>query len=106
VGSGSEYDALRHLRRIPGCRKERVVRIPATADLHYGLEREMDECTRQLARQVCSSDADLFLLGGDVAERSMESFGECLALFSDFSGPKLFVPGNHDFWIRSVSWEN
>jgi predicted phosphohydrolase len=82
------------------------MKLLATADLHYGLSPEGKECARRLAQEVCCSDAEALLIGGDVGERSMESLCECLELFGDFDGWKMFVPGNHDLWIRTITWDN
>jgi len=74
-----------------------------TADLHFGSYDDGDECTRRLAEDVCASDADVFALAGDVAEKELEDLEQCLSLFEDFDGLKLFVPGNHDLWTTGHS---
>lgn len=74
-----------------------------TADLHYGSYPEGDECTRRLAREVCASGAEVFALAGDAAGVGPGPLQECLELFQDFSGLKLFVPGNHDLWTDGGS---
>ena len=75
----------------------------ATADLHFGSYADGDECTRRLAEDVCASDADVFALAGDVAEKELEDLEQCLSLFDGFDGPKFFVPGNHDLWTTGDS---
>ncbi len=73
-------------------------RILVTGDLHYGLYPQGDGCTHELARAVCGSGAEAFAIAGDVADADVEYFAACLALFEDFGGLKLVVPGNHDLW--------
>ena len=76
-------------------------KVLMTADLHYGLYRTGDAATRELARRVCASDADAFIIAGDVAGSEPEAFAECLGLFRSFRGTRLMVPGNHDLWTRA-----
>lgn len=77
------------------------------SDLHYGVSREGDGNVEALARHVCERGAGALLLGGDLAHDAA-SLDACLALFRDFAGPKLAVPGNHDVWttygVGADSW--
>jgi predicted phosphodiesterase len=72
------------------------VRIVAAADLHFS------ESTRErvtaLAGAMCRSGADALVLAGDAVAGGPEDLAEVLALFADYSGPKLMVAGNHDLW--------
>ena len=52
-------------------------------------------------KYVTNSDADVFIVAGDVADRDTGEFAECLELFGDFDGHKLVVPGNHDLWTTN-----
>lgn len=76
-------------------------KLLATADLHLTLYPEGDTSAFELARHVCESDADAFIIAGDVADMSLGSIASCLRLFEGFEGLKLLVPGNHDLWVRS-----
>ena len=74
--------------------------ILVTSDLHYGQSARGDVSVRALADAVRSSPADVLVLAGDLAEGEV-ALSSCLALFSDFPGAKLAVPGNHDVWLRA-----
>jgi len=80
-------------------------RLLAAADLHFGLRPEGDECTRLLAQQVCGSQADAFVIAGDVGETDARNLRTCLQMFDAFTGLKLMVPGNHDLWTTSGDTE-
>jgi len=73
-------------------------RILATADLHWGLYDEGDDCTRRLAQFAAESGADALIIAGDVADSTDDGFVECLSQFEAFDGPRMLVPGNHDVW--------
>lgn len=73
------------------------MKIVATADLHYDIERSR-EPARQLAAEICRLDADALLILGDVAGRDAGILSECLRLFDGFKGRKFLVAGNHDIW--------
>ncbi|MFP4029731.1 MAG: metallophosphoesterase [Candidatus Brocadiia bacterium] len=75
-------------------------KVLVTADLHWNLYPRGDAATEKLAELVCGSEADVFVIAGDVADSSEKGFAECLSLFGDFDGVKLLVPGNHDLWTR------
>jgi predicted phosphohydrolase len=75
--------------------------VLATADLHWQLYPTGDACTLDLRDYVCSSDADAFVIAGDVADRDPAEFKECLLLFKAFDGLKMVVPGNHDLWTEN-----
>lgn len=68
-----------------------------TSDLHYGLRKGGDRATRALAEHVNAHPADALILAGDLG-KDLETIAACLALFKDFQGPKMAVPGNHDVW--------
>ncbi len=77
-----------------------IRKILFTADLHWKLYPTGDACTLDMVEYISRADADAFIIAGDVAGRDLEGFRECLELFSDFSGFKLVVPGNHDLWTN------
>ena len=75
------------------------MRILITADLHYDIARSRPGAD-QLARQVRREGGDALVLVGDTVGRDPAPLRECLRLFSDFGGLRLFVPGNHCLWCR------
>jgi len=72
------------------------LRLCAAADIHYP-RAEPTRC-EGVARAMCESGADVLLLVGDIATGPAKHYRTLLRLFEGFSGPKLFVPGNHDLW--------
>lgn len=73
--------------------------IFATSDLHYGVCPDGNAATRRLAAHLRGArSSDVLLLAGDLGVGD-ETITECLALFRDFPGVKLAVPGNHDVWV-------
>src|ERR1700722_18492934 len=74
------------------------LRIPLTADLHWG-HRRGQEAVRMLADYVTAHPPDVLVLAGDVG--TSEHFERCLALFDRCPSRKALVPGNHDIWILS-----
>ncbi|MEQ8187792.1 MAG: metallophosphoesterase [Candidatus Eremiobacterota bacterium] len=75
------------------------MKIIATCDLHYGLKKWGNDSTKEIARLVTNSDADVFIIAGDIGE-GLQNFEACLELFEGFRGHKLIVPGNHDLWSK------
>jgi len=77
--------------------------VLVTSDLHFGLYPQGDACTTRLAEYVRASDAEVFVIAGDIGGGELEGFERCLELFSDFTGTRLLVPGNHDLWTSRRS---
>ena len=75
------------------------MKILVTADLHYDIPRSR-EAARRLARQACDRGGDALVLVGDTAGADLDLMREALALFADYPGRKLLVPGNHCLWCR------
>jgi len=75
------------------------MRILMTADLHFDIPRSREPACR-LARRVCQCGGDVLVLLGDTAGADLGPLREGLAMFDDFSGVKLLVPGNHCLWCR------
>ena len=73
------------------------MRILATGDLHYDVQRSRQP-TEALAERLSRERADVLLLLGDVGGRRLETLAAGLRLFEAFDGRKLFVAGNHDLW--------
>ncbi len=74
------------------------MRFYVTSDLHFGLRSGGDKATIELAQHVTQNPLDALILVGDLGH-DLQSTGELLALFADFEGLKLAVPGNHDVWL-------
>src|SRR5205823_1367284 len=51
----------------------------------------------ELIDQINSMQFDLLLVVGDTATGDGDAIEQCLSRFA-FSGPKLFVAGNHELW--------
>lgn len=81
---------------------EEPKKLLVTADLHFGLYPTGDACVQRLAEHVRQSDADVFIIAGDIADADTDYFAACLDLFATFKGVKLMVPGNHDLWTAGV----
>lgn len=82
------------------------MRVLATSDLHYDVHRSRSSAA-QLAGELVKAGGDVLILAGDTAGVEIERHAECLELFSEFSGQKLLVPGNHCIWVRGCesSWD-
>lgn len=72
------------------------MRLLVTADLHYN-HRHSKPLAEQLIAQMNASGGDVLLVIGDTAIADGDHLERCLSLFQ-FSGPKLFVAGNHELW--------
>ncbi len=72
------------------------MRLVATADLHYNHPRSR-RLADELIDQINALEADAILLIGDTAVADGDSLDRCLGRFR-FTGPRLFVPGNHELW--------
>lgn len=79
------------------------MKIIATADLHYDWRDESRGLVQALAREVCASGADALALAGDTFAFDPSVLAECLALFEEFEGLKMYVAGNHDIWVEGDS---
>lgn len=76
------------------------MRILVTADLHYnhGKSRQLAD---DLIDQMNRVEADVLLVIGDTAAFDGPALETCLQRFS-FSGPRLFVAGNHELWTHGA----
>lgn len=74
-----------------------TMKIVITADLHYDILRSR-EPARRAAESICHDGGDALVLAGDTAGADLDRLREALALFADFPGRKLVVPGNHCLW--------
>jgi predicted phosphodiesterase len=74
------------------------MRLLVTADLHYNHPRSRG-LADDLIEQMNRAGGDVLLLIGDTAAFDGHDLETCLAKFH-FSGPKLFVAGNHELWTH------
>jgi hypothetical protein len=72
------------------------MRLLVTADLHFNHPRSRP-LAEDLIEQMNRAGGDVLLLVGDTAVGDGDALEQCLSRFQ-FSGPKLFVPGNHELW--------
>ena len=75
------------------------MRVLVTADLHYNHPKSR-AVADELIDRMNRAGGDVLLLVGDTAVAEGESLEQCLSRFR-FSGPKLFVPGNHELWTTA-----
>lgn len=76
-------------------------RVLVTADLHADHARSgalADELIAEINQQP-EGAFDALLLVGDTATSVGDAIERCLAKFT-FTGPKLYVPGNHELWTH------
>ena len=75
------------------------MRVLVTADLHYNhpISRAIAD---ELIDRMNRAGGDVLLLVGDTAVVDGNNLEQCLSRFR-FSGPKLFVPGNHELWTTA-----
>lgn len=74
------------------------MRLLVTADLHYDHPGSRASA-QELIDRMNMVGGDAVLLVGDTATADSEAMEECLHRFR-FSGPKLYVAGNHELWTH------
>ena len=74
------------------------MRLLITADLHYNHPRSRG-LADTLIDEMNTAGGDVLLVIGDTAVADGDNLEQCLSRFR-FSGPKLFVAGNHDLWTH------
>ncbi len=72
------------------------MRLIVTADLHYNHPKSR-AMADDLIDRMNNAGGDVLLVVGDTAVADGDGLERCLSRFV-FSGPKLFVPGNHELW--------
>jgi Icc-related predicted phosphoesterase len=75
------------------------MRLLVTADLHFNHPKSR-ALAEDLINEMNRAGGDVLLVVGDTAVAEGESLEQCLSRFR-FSGPKLFVPGNHELWTTA-----
>ena len=76
------------------------MKIAFTSDIHYDVTEGNKLLLPHLATEVAERRPDVFVIAGDVAN-SLANLGETLSAFDTLACRKLFVPGNHDLWVKS-----
>lgn len=74
------------------------MRLLVTADLHFN-HRHSKPLARESIAEMNAAGGDVLLVVGDTAVADGDELEQCLSLFQ-FSGPKLFVAGNHELWTN------
>ena len=74
------------------------MRLLITADLHYNHSKSK-LIAEELIGQMNDVGGDILIVVGDTAVADGDSLEKCLSQFK-FSGPKLFVAGNHELWTK------
>lgn len=74
------------------------MKVLVTADIHFNHPRSRPLALEQIA-QINAMQFDVLLVVGDTATADDPALEECLRSFT-FTGPKLFVAGNHELWTR------
>jgi predicted phosphodiesterase len=72
------------------------MRLLITADLHYN-HAHSRPLADELIDRMNSAGGDVLLVVGDTAAADGDALERCLQRFR-FTGPKLFVAGNHELW--------
>lgn len=75
------------------------MRVILTSDLHYNHHRSKP-IAEDLIDTINRTGGDVLVLIGDTSVSADGALEACLSSFK-FSGPKLFIPGNHELWTRS-----
>ena len=75
------------------------MRVAITADIHYAVGNNQ-RIVRNFAKKIIRTKADVLVLVGDTFAFNQKLLVECLKLFDQFEGVKLFVAGNHDLWTH------
>ena len=72
------------------------MKIIAVSDIHIPKNNAR---LPQMVDAINKSDAEVLILGGDIAPANDAALEDFLASISNFRGLKMYVSGNHDLWI-------
>lgn len=75
------------------------MRIVFTSDLHVDSSRYNRDAMDEMVSRAAAAKPDVLVIAGDISV-DVEELGETLERFADLATHSLFVPGNHDIWLR------
>lgn len=82
------------------------MRIGFISDLHVDNQLyKVDDYLNELSRLIESKAIELLVIGGDIANHYSMTLAFVENLQRLAGVPIYFVPGNHDFWDRSTSYD-
>lgn len=76
------------------------MKVAFTSDIHSDITKNNRLLLPFIIKELKELSPDIFIIAGDTSN-SLEELEKSLSLFEDFSGLKVFTPGNHDLWIES-----
>ena len=75
------------------------MRIAFTSDLHVDSRSYNRDAVEEMVRLVAAARPDVLVIAGDVSD-DIGELGDTLEQFAGLAAQCLFVPGNHDIWLR------
>ena len=75
------------------------MRIAFTSDLHVDSSDFNREAIPEIVRRAAALEPDALVIAGDVSD-DLDDLAETLATFREVAPVRIFVPGNHDVWLR------
>ena len=78
------------------------MKIIAVSDIHI---QKNNARMPQMVDAINNSDAEVLILGGDIAPGNDPALEEFLTSISNFRGLKMYISGNHDLWVGGDSKE-
>ena len=72
------------------------MKIIAVSDIHIP---KNDAKMPQMINAINNSNAEVLILGGDIAPANDKALENFLASISNFRGLKMYISGNHDLWV-------
>lgn len=76
------------------------MKVAFTSDIHSDITYNNRLLLPHLVERLKELSPDIFIIAGDTSN-SLKELETALSLFKEFSGLKIFTPGNHDLWIES-----
>ena len=75
------------------------MRIAFTSDLHADSSDLNRAAIPEIVRRATALEPDALVIAGDVSD-DLDDLAETLAAFQEVAPVRVFVPGNHDVWLR------
>jgi len=75
------------------------MRIVLTSDLHVDSSACNRDAIGDMVDRVAAAKPDVLVIAGDISD-DVEELGETLEQFAGLAAECVFVPGNHDIWLR------